>query len=83
MEATARKGWLIYDLQRHAVPYYFIGLMGKLTSLHRAVIHDGRISVARSLTRAEWWRQILAAGIAGNAVKLRWFLFRFLIGRLR
>lgn len=83
MEATARKGWLIYDLQRHAVPYYFIGLMGKVTSLHRAVVHDGRISVARSLTRAEWWRHILAAGIAGNAVKLRWFLFRFLIGRLR
>ena len=83
MEATARKGWLIYDLQRHAVPYFFIGLMGKVTSLHRTVIHDGRISVARSLTRAEWRRHFLAAGIAGNAVKLRWFLFRFLIGRLR
>lgn len=83
MEATARKGWLIYDLQRHAVPYFFIGLMGKLTSLHRTVIHDGRISVARSLTRAEWRRHILAAGIASDAVQLRWFLFRFLIGRLR
>ena len=83
MEATARKGWLIYDLQRHAVPYFFIGLMGKLTSLHRTVIHDGRISVARSLTRAEWRRDILAAGIACDAVQLRWFLFRFLIGRLR
>lgn len=83
MEATARKGWLIYDLQRHAVPYFFIGLMGKLTSLHRTVIHDGRISVARSLTCAEWRRDILAAGIASDAVQLRWFLFRFLIGRLR
>ena len=83
MEATARKGWLIYDLQRHAVPYFFIGLMGKLTSLHRTVIHDGRISVARSLTRPEWRRHILAAGIASDAVQLRWFLFRFLIGRLR
>ena len=35
MESTARKGWLIYDLQRHVVPYFFIGLMGKVTSLHR------------------------------------------------
>ena len=64
METTARKGWLIYDLQRHVVPYFFIGLMGKLTSLHRIVIHDGRISVARSLTRAEWRQHIASAGIA-------------------
>jgi 2-polyprenyl-3-methyl-5-hydroxy-6-metoxy-1,4-benzoquinol methylase len=83
MEATARKGWLIYDLQRHAVPYFFIGLMGKLTSLHRIVIHDGRISVARSLTRAEWQCRIASAGIADDAVDLRWFLFRFVIGRVR
>ena len=54
MEETARKGWLIYDLQRHPAPYYFIGLIGKLTRLHPMVIHDGRISVARSLTRTEW-----------------------------
>lgn len=83
MEATARKGWLIYDLQRHAVPYYFIGLMGRLTRLHPMVIHDGRISVARSLTRAEWNGRLDAAGIARDAVALRWFLFRFAIGRLR
>jgi SAM-dependent methyltransferase len=83
MENTARKGWLIYDLQRHAVPYFFIGLMGKLTKLHPMVIHDGRISVARSLTRAEWNERLDAAGIARDAVQLRWFMFRFVIGRLR
>jgi SAM-dependent methyltransferase len=83
MEVTARKGWLIYDLQRHPVPYYFIGLMGKLTRLHPMVIHDGRISVARSLTRTEWLARIGDAGIARDAVRLRWFLFRFAIGRLR
>ena len=83
METTARKGWLIYDLQRHVVPYFFIGLMGKLTSLHRIVIHDGRISVARSLTRAEWRQHIVSAGIAEDAVDLRWFLYRFVIGRVR
>jgi SAM-dependent methyltransferase len=83
METTARKGWLIYDLQRHVVPYFFIGLMGKLTSLHRIVIHDGRISVARSLTRAEWRQHIASAGIAEDAVDLRWFLYRFVIGRMR
>jgi SAM-dependent methyltransferase len=83
MEKTARRGWLIYDLQRHRVPYYFIGLMGKLTRLHPMVIHDGRISVARSLTRTEWLARIDEADIARDAVRLRWFLFRFAIGRLR
>jgi SAM-dependent methyltransferase len=83
MEQTARRGWLIYDLQRHIVPYAFIGLMGKLTRLHPMVIHDGRISVARSLTRAEWDERLDAAGIAREAVKLRWFLFRFVIERLK
>jgi len=83
MEATAQKGWLIYDLQRHAVPYFSIGLMGKLTRLHPMVISDGRISVARSLTRAEWNERIASAGIDRSAVRLRWFLFRFIVGRLR
>lgn len=83
MEQTARKGWMIYDLQRHPVPYHFIGLMGKLTRLHPMVIHDGRISVARSLTRSEWLARVDEAGISYEAVRLRWFLFRFAIGRLR
>jgi hypothetical protein len=47
------------------------------------VIHDGRISVARSLTRAEWNERITAAGVPRAAVTLRWFLFRHVIGRLR
>ena len=71
------------DLQRHPVPYYFIRLMGKLTRLHPMVIHDVRISVAHSLTRAEWFARTGEAGIARDAVRLRWFLFRFAIGRLR
>jgi SAM-dependent methyltransferase len=83
MEKTAREGWLIYDLQRHSVPYYFIGLIGKLTRLHPMVIHDGRISVARSLTRTEWFARAGEAGLSRDAVRLRWFLFRFAIGRLR
>ena len=83
MESTARRGWLLCDLQRHRLSYEFIGFAGKLTRLHRAVIHDGRISVARALTRAEWIDRIAAAGIARDAVALRWFLFRHVIGRLK
>lgn len=83
MENTARKGWLIYDLQRHIAPYFFIGLMGRLMRVHPIVIHDGQISVTRSLTRAEWSERIASAGIPHRSVQLRWFLYRFVIGRLR
>jgi hypothetical protein len=65
------------------VPYYFIGLIGQLTRLRPMVIHDGRISVARSLTRTEWFARTGEAGVPRDAVRLRWFLFRFAIGRLR
>lgn len=83
MEATARTGWLISDLQRHWLPYAFIGLAGRLSRLHPMVIHDGRISVARALTRAEWRRRIDGALIPRESVTIRWFLYRLLIGRLR
>jgi hypothetical protein len=83
MEGHARKGWVIYDLQRNVVPFYFIALAGVLLRLHAVVTYDGRISVARSLTRAEWERVIAQAGIPSHAVDLRWFMFRFAIGRLK
>jgi SAM-dependent methyltransferase len=83
METTARRGWLICDLQRHAVPYYFIGLAGKLARVHPVVVHDGQISVARALTRAEWEERFQMAGFASNGARVRWFLFRYLVERLR
>jgi len=83
METNARQGWLIYDLQRHIVPYAFIGLAGKLARLHPMVVHDGRISVTRSLTRSEWQNLIGKAGLSAKEVKIRWFMYRFTIERLR
>lgn len=83
MEVTARRGWFIYDLQRSRVPYHFIALSGWLMRVHPVVVSDGRISVARSLTRKEWVQRIVAAGIPREAVDLRWFMFRFGIGRVR
>jgi SAM-dependent methyltransferase len=82
METNARRGWFIYDLQRHAVPYHFIALAGRLMRLNPIVVHDGRISVARSLTTTEWYARLAEAGLA-NTAQLRWFLYRFAIGRLR
>jgi SAM-dependent methyltransferase len=83
MEKTARRGWAICDLQRHRFLYHFIGLTGSLAWLHPMVVHDGQISVTRSLTRREWQERIAEAGILPADVTIRWFLFRFLIGRLR
>jgi SAM-dependent methyltransferase len=83
MEATARRGWIIYDLQRSRVPFYFIPLAGFLLRLHPVVVYDGRISVARSLTRAEWKHLIARTDIPRATVRLRWFMFRFSIGRLK
>jgi SAM-dependent methyltransferase len=83
MEKIARRGWFVYDLQRHWFLYHSIGLIGRLARLHPMVIHDGQISVARSLTRTEWDERIAAAGILPGDAKIRWFFFRFSIGRLR
>lgn len=83
MEKSAGRGWLIYDLQRSVVPFYFIALAGPLLRLHPVVVHDGRISVARSLTRREWVERLRAAGIAAADVDVRWFMFRFAIERLK
>jgi 2-polyprenyl-3-methyl-5-hydroxy-6-metoxy-1,4-benzoquinol methylase len=83
MEATVARGWMIYDLQRSIVPFYFIALAGRLLRLHPVVTYDGRISVARSLTRREWEARLADASIPRDVTDLRWFMFRFAIGRLK
>jgi SAM-dependent methyltransferase len=83
MELTAKRGWLVCDLQRHPLPYHVIRLAGKLSNVHPVVVHDGQISVARALIRSEWEARLDEAGIPCDGVTIRWFLFRYLIGRLR
>jgi trans-aconitate methyltransferase len=83
METMAARGWMIYDLQRNVVPFYFIALAGVVLRLHPVVTYDGRVSVARSLTRREWQARLVDAGIPREVVDLRWFMFRFAIGRLK
>jgi SAM-dependent methyltransferase len=81
LERTSTQGWLIYDLQRHRLLYEVIGAASRLAGLHPMVTKDGQISVMRSLTRKEWIDRLAAAGIALSDVKIRWFLFRFVIER--
>ena len=81
MHAQARRGWIVCDLQRHAVPYHAIGLAGRVLQVQPMVISDGRISVLRALTRAEWRSLCASAGLVDADVA--WFLFRLVISRLR
>ncbi len=83
LNANARHGWLIYDLQRSAILHRSIGLIGRPARLHPMVVHDGQISVTRSLTRAEWRDRIRAAGLDPAQVRIDWFLYRLLVSRLR
>jgi SAM-dependent methyltransferase len=81
LERASTEGWLIYDLQRHRLLYEVIGAASRAARLHPMVTKDGQISVMRSLTRKEWTDRIAAAGIELSDVKIRWFLFRFVIER--
>jgi SAM-dependent methyltransferase len=81
LERASTQGWVIYDLQRHQVLYKIIGAASRLARLHPMVTKDGQISVMRSLTRKEWMDRLVAAGIELSDVKIRWFLFRFVIER--
>ena len=81
LERSSSQGWLIYDLQRSRLLHGFLGVASRLAGLHPMVTNDGQISVMRSLTRREWTDRIAAAGIELSNVKIRWFLFRFVIER--
>jgi SAM-dependent methyltransferase len=83
MEATAQRGWLICDLERHPIPHHVIGIAGRLAGIHPMVIQDGCISVTRALAQAEWAPTVAAAGLDSSSVRLSWFLYRLAISRLK
>jgi len=56
MERTARRGWFINDLHRHALAYHGFAALSRAACWHRFVQHDGPLSVARSFRRADWAR---------------------------
>ncbi|VWX46517.1 methyltransferase domain-containing protein [Novosphingobium sp. 9U] len=81
MEATARLGWFVNDLHRHAVPWYGFSAMAALARWHPFVRHDGPLSIARSFRRDEWLALLRQAGI-GQAATIQWrFPFRYCVER--
>lgn len=84
MEATARKGWFVNDLNRHWIAFYGFKALAWAARWHPFVRHDGPVSVARSFRRADWERLIAAADLDRHAISLRWHLpFRLCVGRLK
>lgn len=84
IDAHARKGWYIVDLQRHAVPYHLFGLLSRIAGWHRFVRHDGPVSIARSFHMDDWRRAVAAAGLPAAEIEIRWHVpFRISVGRIR
>lgn len=84
MEDTARLGWYVNDLHRHAVPYHFFRHVARLARYHRFVQHDGPVSIARAFQRSDWRRLLAAAGIDAATVAIDWWLpFRLCVERLK
>lgn len=84
MEATARRGWFINDLHRHALAYLGFPLLAGLLRVHPIVRHDGRLSIARAFRRDDWARLLAEAAIPADQVLVRrHFPFRLCVERLR
>lgn len=84
MEQTARLGWLINDLHRHALPYWIARWTPPLLRMNRLVRHDAAVSVARGFVRRDFERLLAAADVADPPTVVRWcFPFRYAVGRIR
>lgn len=82
MEAEARLGWFVNDLERHGFAHWGFPILAGLMRWHPIVRHDGTLSVARSYRPAEWPPILAEAGIRHARVR-RFFPFRLCVERRR
>lgn len=82
MEAEARFGWFVNDLERHGFAHWGFPVLATLMRWHPIVKHDGTLSVARSYRPDEWAAILAEAGI-DQATVMRYFPFRLCVERLR
>lgn len=84
MEAVARRGWLICDLNRHPFAYHGFPLLARVLGVHPIVRQDGQLSIARSMRPGEWPRVLASAGLDPATVRVtRRFPFRIAVERTR
>jgi 2-polyprenyl-3-methyl-5-hydroxy-6-metoxy-1,4-benzoquinol methylase len=84
MEAEAVQGWMVNDLHRRVVPYLGFPLLAGLLRVHKMVLEDGQLSIARSFRPAEWRDILNEAAIPPGAARIaRYFPYRLCVERLR
>ncbi|MGA7329090.1 MAG: methyltransferase domain-containing protein [Rhodomicrobium sp.] len=84
LEDNSRIGWVINDLERHPLPYYFLKLAFWVTRRHRFMQHDGPVSVASAFKQKDWIRYLAEAGIALGVPRVEaWAPYRLCVSRVR
>jgi hypothetical protein len=82
MEATARVGWFLNDLERSERTSRIFGWVARVARWHRFVRHDGPVSFRRAFQKEDWNRLLAAAGIPREAVTVEhWRPGRLCVGR--
>ncbi|EMD84005.1 methyltransferase domain-containing protein [Pacificimonas flava] len=81
MDGHAVRGWHINDLHRHPLALWGYAALSSAMRWHPIVRHDGRLSVRRAFTRADWRRLLREAGVTA---RITWHpLFRWGVSSVR
>ncbi len=82
MEANARLGWFINDLERSERSSRMFGWLDRIAGWHRFVRHDGPVSFRRAFRDEDWTRLLAEAEISREAVTVEhWRPGRLCVGR--
>ena len=82
MEATARGGWFINDLERSERASRMFGWLAGMVGWHRFVRHDGPVSFRRAFREEDWVGLLAAAEVPREAVTIEhWRPGRLCVGR--
>jgi len=82
MEAGARVGWFLNDLERSERASMMFGWLAVVLGWHRYVRHDGPVSFRRSFREEDWERLLAAAEVPREDVTLEhWRPGRLCVGR--
>jgi 2-polyprenyl-3-methyl-5-hydroxy-6-metoxy-1,4-benzoquinol methylase len=84
IEATARIGWFINDLERSERACRMFRFAAEVVRWHRFVRHDGPVSFRRAFQKEDWAHLLDGADVPQNAVSVeRWRPGRLCVGRSR
>ncbi|MDI3253434.1 MAG: methyltransferase domain-containing protein [Bacillota bacterium] len=82
MEATARLGWFINDLERSEHACLMFACIAKVVRWHPFVRHDGPVSFRRAFRKEDWIHLLAAADVPQEAITIEhWRPGRLCVGR--